>query len=106
MVALATVVLSPVVVSWYVPSVMDMPALRGQKAHLKASIVDLEQRGGKQQISHCGPERRLCGDDYAGIYGKDADYRIAKSYRVSASPHIFSNVAHIINQPYSGLAFT
>lgn len=53
-----------------------------EKSLLEASIADLKQRGGKLQISHCGPERRLCVavDDYAGIYGKEADYRIAKGY--------------------------
>lgn len=82
MVALVAIVVTLVAVSWYVPSVSDMQALRAQKAQLAASIADLEQRGGKLQISHCGPERRLCVavQDYAGIYGKDADYRIAKGY--------------------------
>jgi hypothetical protein len=49
---------------------------------LEASIADLEQRGGGLQTSHCGPERRLCVavDDYAGVYGKAGDYRIAKGY--------------------------
>jgi hypothetical protein len=59
-----------------------MQALRTEKAQLEASIANLEQRGGKLQISHCGPKRRLCVavQDYAGIYGKDGDYRIAKGY--------------------------
>ena len=82
MVALVAIVITLVAVRWYVPSVSDMQALRAEKAQLEASIADLEQRGGKLQISHCGPERRLCVavQDYAGIYGKDADYRIAKGY--------------------------
>jgi len=67
---------------WYVPSVSDLQALRAEKAQLTASIADLKQRGGRLQISHCGPEKRLCVavDDYAGIYGKAGDYRIAKGY--------------------------
>ncbi len=82
MVALVAIVITLVAVSWYVPSVSDMQALRTEKSQLEASIADLEQRGGKLQISHCGPERRLCVavDDYAGIYGKAGDYRIAKGY--------------------------
>lgn len=82
MVALVAIIVTLVAVRWYVPSVSDMQALRAEKAQLEASIADLEQRGGKLQISHCGPERRLCVavDDYAGIFGKDADYRIAKGY--------------------------
>ena len=82
MVALVAIVITLVAVSWYVPSVSDMQALRTEKAQLEASIVDLEQRGGKLQISHRGPERRLCVavDDYAGIFGKAGDYRIAKGY--------------------------
>lgn len=82
MVALVAIVVTLVAVSWYVPSVSDMQALRTEKAQLEVSIADLEQRGGKLQISRCGPERRLCVavDDYAGIYGKAGDYRIAKGY--------------------------
>ena len=82
MVALVAIVVTLVAVRWYVPSVSDMQALRTEKAQLMASIADLEQRGAKLQISHCGPERRLCVavQDYAGIYGKDGDYRIAKGY--------------------------
>ena len=82
MVALVAIVITLVAVSWYVPSVGDMQALRAEKAQLAASIADLEQRGGRLQISHCGPERRLCVavEDYAGIYGKAADFRIAKGY--------------------------
>ncbi len=82
MVALVAIVVTLVAVSWYVPSMSDMQALRTEKAQLEASIADLEQRGGKLQISHCGPERRLCVavDDYAGIYGQAGDYRIAKGY--------------------------
>lgn len=82
MVALVAIVITLVAVSWYVPSVSDMQALRTERSHLEASIADLEQRGGKLQISHCGPERRLCVavQDYAGIYGKAGDYRIAKGY--------------------------
>ncbi|MGH8322180.1 MAG: hypothetical protein ACRETD_00040 [Steroidobacteraceae bacterium] len=82
MVALIAIVVTLVVVSWYVPSGSDMQALRTEKGQLEASIADLEQRGGKLQIGHCGPEHRLCVavDDYAGIYGKAGDYRIAKGY--------------------------
>lgn len=82
MVALVAIVVTLVAVSWYVPSVADMQALRTEKSQLEASIADLEQRGGKLKISHCGPERRLCVavDDYAGIFGKEGDYRIAKGY--------------------------
>lgn len=81
-VALVAIVITLVAVRWYVPSMSDMQVLRAEKAQLEASIADLEQRGAKLQISHCGPERRLCVavDDYAGIFGKDADYRIAKGY--------------------------
>jgi len=82
MVALVAIVVTLVAVRWYVPSVSDMQALRTEKSQLEASIADLEQRGAKLQISRCGPERRVCVavDDYAGIYGKAGDYRIAKGY--------------------------
>lgn len=82
MVALVAIVVTLIAVSWYVPSVTDMQALRTEKAQLEASIADLEKRGAKLQINHCGPEKRLCVavDDYAGIYGKAGDYRIAKGY--------------------------
>jgi len=82
MVALVAIVVTLVAVRWYVPSVSDMQALRTERSELEASISDLEQRGGKLQISPCGPERRLCVavQDYTGIFGKDGDYRIAKGY--------------------------
>jgi hypothetical protein len=82
MVALVAIVITLLAVRWYVPSVSDMQALRVKKAQLEASIADLQQRGAKLQISHCGPERRLCVavDDYAGRYGRAGDYRIAKGY--------------------------
>jgi len=82
LVALVAIVVTLVAVRWYVPSVSDMQALRAEKAQLTASMADLKQRGGRLQISHCGPERRLCVavQDYAGIYGKAGDYRIAKGY--------------------------
>jgi hypothetical protein len=72
MVALVAIVFALVAVRSYVPSVSDIQALRAEQAQLEASIAELEQRGGKQQISHCGPERRLCVavQDYAGIYGR------------------------------------
>ena len=81
-VALVAIAITLLAVWWYVPSVGDMQALRTEKAQLEASIAELAQRGGKLQISHCGPEHRLCVavDDYAGIYGKAGDYRIAKGY--------------------------
>lgn len=82
MVALVAIVITLIAVSWYVPSVSDMQALRAEQSQLEASIADLEQRGGKLKISHCGPEHRLCVavQDYAGIYGKEGDYRIAAGY--------------------------
>lgn len=51
-----------------------------QHRDVAATVADLEQHGGKLQIGHCGPEKRLCVavQDYAGIFGKDGDYRIAK----------------------------
>jgi hypothetical protein len=59
--AMVAIVITLPAMRWYVPSVRDMQALRTEKSLLEASIADLEQRGGKLQISHCGPERRLCG---------------------------------------------
>lgn len=81
-VALVAIAITLVAVRWYVPSVSDMQVLRAKKAQLEDSIADLEQRGGKLKISHCGPKRRLCVavDDYAGRYGKAGEYRIAKGY--------------------------
>ena len=81
-VALVAIIITLVAVRWYVPSVADMQALRTEKTQLEASIAELEQRGAKLQISHCGPEKRLCVavQDYAGIFGKEGDYRIAKGY--------------------------
>jgi hypothetical protein len=64
MVALVAVVFSPVAVSWYVPSVTDVRALRGKKAQLATPSVDLGQRRARLQSSHCESERRPCGGEW------------------------------------------
>jgi hypothetical protein len=83
MVALVAIVVTWLAVWAYVPSVSDMNQLRAQQAQLEGSIEDLNQRGAKVVLSHCGPKRRLCVavDESAGIYGELGEpYRIVKGY--------------------------
>ena len=83
MVALVAIVVTLLAVWAYVPSVSDLNALRAQQAQLEGSIEDLNQRGAKVVLSHCGPKRRLCVavDESAGIYGELGEpYRIVKGY--------------------------
>ncbi|MGH8299750.1 MAG: hypothetical protein ACRES6_10765, partial [Steroidobacteraceae bacterium] len=54
MVALVAIVVTLVAVSWYVPSVSDMQALRAEQGRLEASIADLEQRGGRLAARQSG----------------------------------------------------
>jgi hypothetical protein len=83
MVALVAIVVTLLAVWAYVPSVSDMNLLRAQQAQLQASIEDLNQRGAKVVLGHCGPKKRLCVavDESAGIYGELGEpYRIVKGY--------------------------
>jgi prefoldin subunit 5 len=81
--ALAAIAVTLLAVWAYVPSVSDMNELRAQQAQLQVSIEDLNQRGAKVVLGHCGPKKRLCVavDESAGIYGELGEpYRIAKGY--------------------------
>jgi hypothetical protein len=83
MVALAAIAVTLLAVWVYVPSISDMNELRAQQAQLQASIEDLNQRGAKVVLGHCGPKKRLCVavDESAGIFGEIGEpYRIAKGY--------------------------
>jgi inactivated superfamily I helicase len=83
MVALVAIMVTLLAVWAYVPPVSDMNLLRAQQAQLQASIEDLNQRGAKVVLGHCGPKKRLCVavDESAGIFGEIGEpYRIAKGY--------------------------
>ncbi|NJP03469.1 hypothetical protein HBH25_21775 [Pseudomonas sp. hsmgli-8] len=63
----------------FVPSAQEI-------ADLKSTVADLEQRGGRIQLTNCGDTRRLCakvnlkakvnGD----TYGKDGEWMILQGY--------------------------
>jgi hypothetical protein len=81
--ALAAIAVTLLAVWAYVPSVSDMNELRAQQTQLQASIEDLNQRGAKVVLGHCGPKKRLCVavDESAGTYGELGEpYRIVKGY--------------------------
>ena len=71
--ALITVVAIVLIAAWYLPDVSEVRALRAEQAQLKASIEELESRGGRVQMSQCGKKpARLCVrvDPRAGTFGR------------------------------------
>lgn len=82
-VALVAIVVALLAVWLYVPSLSEIQTLRTEQAQLTATIAELTERGGKMQLSRCGPDKRLCVavDERAGKYGRKGDsYLIAKGY--------------------------
>jgi hypothetical protein len=70
---------------WYVPSMTQITARRAEQSALQASIEDLNQRGGRVQLSTCGPRKHLCVlvDEAAGTFGdakRSEVYMIATGY--------------------------
>lgn len=84
--SLAVVILStgiPVaIMRWAQPSATEVAALRVQRDELRAAIEDLERRGGRVQLRHCGETARLCVrvDKKAPPYGEKADYFVVAGY--------------------------
>jgi hypothetical protein len=86
--ALCAIVITVLVVWWYVPTVGEMSALRSERDQLQASIEDLNQRGGRIKLNSCGnsgDRKRLCVlvDQTAGKFGNAQSgeiYMIAKGY--------------------------
>jgi hypothetical protein len=85
MVAIAAIAVTLIAVWWYVPTVVQMTALRAERAQLEASIEDLNSRGARIELNTCGPAKRLCVlvDNIAGQFGdprREKVYMIAKGY--------------------------
>lgn len=59
----------------FVPSPQEIRALR-------ANVEYLEARGGKFNLTHCGPSKRLCVeiDTKADTWGDNSQFRIIKGY--------------------------
>jgi len=73
----------PIVVAWAVlPSRSQLTQLRGERDALAATVAQLDERGGKIELRHCGGARRLCirVDRSAPAFGEGADYLIVKGY--------------------------
>ncbi|HTV95784.1 MAG TPA: hypothetical protein VME42_07260 [Steroidobacteraceae bacterium] len=67
---------------WLLPSAARIDALTLQRDQLRASIVRLEQSGGRIDWRHCGERARLCVrvDRSAPAFGDKADFYIVKGY--------------------------
>jgi hypothetical protein len=67
---------------WLLPSTSEINALKARRDDLAAGIQRLEERGGRIDWRHCGPQARLCVriDRSAQAYGDKADYFIVKGY--------------------------
>jgi hypothetical protein len=67
---------------WVLPSAAEISALRARRDQLAASVVRLEQQGGRVDWRHCGDAARLCVrvDRAAPPYGDKADYYVLKGY--------------------------
>jgi hypothetical protein len=82
-VAIATTLLA---VWWYVPSAVELTERRTERDQLKASVEELNKRGGRMTLMGCGAQKRLCVlvDRSAGTFGisgnKDEVYMVAKGY--------------------------
>lgn len=51
-------------------------------AELRANVEYLEAKGGKINLIHCGPSKRLCAeiDTKADVWGENRQFRILKGY--------------------------
>lgn len=67
---------------WTLPSATDVAALRVRRDELAEAVADLERRGGRVQLRHCGETARLCVrvDRKAPAYGENADYFVVAGY--------------------------
>jgi hypothetical protein len=67
---------------WTLPSPADIAALRARREELAASVVRLEQQGGRIDWRRCGEAHRLCVrvDRKAPSYGEKADYFVIEGY--------------------------
>lgn len=67
---------------WIIPSRAEIAALRARHDELVTRIANLEGRGGRIDLRHCGDGARLCVrvDRKAPIYGEQSDYLIVRGY--------------------------
>ncbi|HEV7443580.1 MAG TPA: hypothetical protein VGO18_13380 [Steroidobacteraceae bacterium] len=71
-----------VLACWIIPSRAEIAALRAKHDGLATQVEDLEKRGGRIDLRHCGDGARLCVrvDRKAPIYGEQSDYLIVRGY--------------------------
>jgi hypothetical protein len=67
---------------WTLPSRSEIAALRAKHDELVTKITNLEQRGGRIDLRHCGDGARLCVrvDRKAPTYGEQSDYLVVRGY--------------------------
>jgi hypothetical protein len=85
MVFVLTLVITVLAVWLYAGSPSELAARRADVATAEARLADLNRRGAKIQLSHCGSEKRLCVrvDESAERFGyanKDETYMIPEGY--------------------------
>jgi hypothetical protein len=70
------------VACWVLPSRAQIAALRTKHDELAVEIAQLEERGGRMDLRHCGEGARLCVrvDRKAPMYGEQADYLVVRGY--------------------------
>jgi hypothetical protein len=70
------------VACWVLPSRAQIAALRTKHDELAVKIAQLEERGGRMDLRHCGEGARLCVrvDRKAPMYGEQADYLVVRGY--------------------------
>jgi hypothetical protein len=71
-----------VLACWIIPSRAEIAALRAKHDGLASQVENLEKRGGRIDLRHCGDGARLCVrvDRKAPIYGEQSDYLIVRGY--------------------------
>jgi hypothetical protein len=67
---------------WILPSRAQIATLRARHDELATRIAELEERGGRIDLRHCGDGARLCVrvDRKAPMYGEKSDYLIVGGY--------------------------
>jgi hypothetical protein len=71
-----------VLACWILPSRAEIAVLRTRHDELALKIAQLEDRGGRIDLRHCGDGARLCVrvDRKAPMYGEQADYLVVRGY--------------------------
>ncbi|MGC1457423.1 MAG: hypothetical protein WA825_04005 [Steroidobacteraceae bacterium] len=75
--------LVPAVLSWMLmPSPAQVLQVRQTLEQLSVRVAQLSREGGRMDLKHCGPAKRLCVrvERKSPFYGESADYMIVTGY--------------------------